>query len=98
MALTKETIEDKIEIVGDYKSIQVRTATIIKEGAEEISRSFHRKVLDCVTSSYDPSNGWTHTDTDISAESTEVQAICNAVWTNSIKDARKTFNENTSIS
>ena len=97
MALTKETIEDKIEIVGDYKSIQVRTATIIKEGAEEISRSFHRKVLDCVSSSYDGSS-WTHNDTDISGESTEVQAICNVVWTDSIKDARKTFNENPTLS
>ena len=97
MAITKTTVEDKIEIVGDYKSIQVRTATIIKEGAEEISRSFHRKVLDCVTSSYDGSS-WTHNDTDISGESTEVQAICNAVWTDSIKDARKTFNENTTLS
>ena len=98
MAITKEIVEDKIEVVGEYKNIQIRTATVIKEDGTEISRSFHRKVLDCVTSSYDPSNGWTHTDTDISAESTEVQAICNAVWTDSIKDARKTFNENTTVS
>ena len=97
MAITKEIIEDKIEIVGDYKSIQVRTATVIKEDGVEITRSFHRKVLDCVTSSYDGSS-WTHNDTDISGESTEVQAICNAVWTDSIKDARKTFNENTTVS
>ncbi len=97
MAITKELIEDKIEIVGEHKSIQVRTATIIKEDGVEISRSFHRKVLDCVSSSH---NGisWIHTDTDISGESTEVQAICNAVWTDSIKDARKTFNENTTVS
>ena len=94
MAITKEIIEDKIEIVWDYKSIQVRTATIIKEGAEEISRSFHRKVLECVSSSYDSENdSWTHTDTDISGESTEVQGICNAVWTTTVKNAKKAANE-----
>ena len=99
MAITKELIEDKIEIVGEHKNIQVRTATVIKEDGVEINRSFHRKVLECVSSSYDSANEeWTHINTDISGESTEVQAICNAVWTNSIKDAKKTFNENTSIS
>ena len=45
MAITKETIEDKIEIVGDYKTIQVRTATVIKEDGVELSRSFHRHAL-----------------------------------------------------
>jgi hypothetical protein len=44
MAITKETIEDKIEIVGDYKAIQVRTATVIKEDGVELTRSFHRHV------------------------------------------------------
>ena len=97
MAITKELIEDKIEIVGEYKSIQVRTATVIKEDGVEINRSFHRKVLECVESSHDGSS-WTHTDTDVSSESSEVQAICNAVWTDSIKDARKTFNESTIVS
>ena len=92
MAITKETIEDKIEFVGDYKSIQVRTATVIKEDGVEITRSFHRKVLDCVTSSYDGSS-WTHTDTDITGESAEVQAICNAVWTTTVKNAKKAANE-----
>ena len=92
MAITKEVIEDKIEIVGDYKNIQIRTATVIKEDGVEITRSFHRKVLECVSSSYDGSY-WTHTDTDISGESTEVQAICNAVWTTTVKNAKKTFNE-----
>ena len=92
MALTKETIEDKIEIVGEHKNIQVRTATVIKEDGVEITRSFHRKVLDCVTSSYDGSS-WTHTDTDITGESAEVQAICNAVWTTTVKNAKKAANE-----
>ena len=92
MAITKTTVEDKIEIVGDYKNIQVRTATVIKEDGVELTRSFHRKVLQCVSSSYDGSS-WTHTDTDVSAESTEVQAICNAVWTTTVKNAKKAANE-----
>ena len=92
MAITKEIVEDKIEIVGDYKNIQVRTATVIKEDDKELTRSFHRKVLECVTSSYDGSS-WTHTDTDISGESTEVQGICNAVWTTTVKNAKKAANE-----
>ena len=96
MAITKELIEDKIEIVGDYKTVQVRTATIIKEDGTEISKSFHRKTLDCVSSSYDGSS-WTHTDTDISGESTEVQAICNAVWTTTVKNAKKAANEATGL-
>ena len=92
MAITKTTVEDKIEIVGEHKNIQIRTATVIKEDGEELTRSFHRKVLECVSSSYDGSS-WTHTDTDISGESTEVQAICNAVWTTTVKNAKKAANE-----
>ena len=92
MAITKETVEDKIEIVGEYKNIQVRTATIIKEDGKELTRSFHRKVLECIASSYDGSS-WTHTDTDISKESTEVKNICNAVWTTTVKNAKKAANE-----
>jgi len=73
MALTKEQIEDKIEIVGEYKAVQVRTATVVKEDGVELSRSFSRHVVQ-------------PTD-DITGESTEVQAICNAVHTQEIKDA-----------
>ena len=73
MALTERSVEDKIEIVGDYKHIQVRTATIIERDGEEISRSFHRHVV--------------APDADISGESAEVQAVCNAVWTQEVKDA-----------
>ena len=97
MALTKETIEDKIEIVGDYKAIQVRTATVIKEDGVELSRSFHRHVVDCVSSVKNDDDSWTHTDTDVSGESTEVQGIATAVWTTAIKNAKKTANENASI-
>jgi len=71
--ITKEIIEDKIEIVGDYKAVQVRTATVISEDGVEISRSYHRHVVSCLD--------------DISGESAEVQAICNAVWTDEIRTA-----------
>ena len=93
MAITKEIIEDKIEVVGDYKTIQVRTATVIKEDGVEISKSFHRKSLDCVSSVKNEDNSWTHTDTDVSGESTEVQGIATAVWTTTVKNAKKAANE-----
>ena len=92
MAITKEAIEDKIEVVGEHKNIQVRTATVIKEDGVELTRSFHRKTLECVTSSHDGSS-WTHTDTDVSGESSEVQGIATAVWTTTVKNAKKAANE-----
>ena len=85
MALTESTVEDKIEVVGDHKHVQVRTATVIARDGTEISRSFHRHVLSCSTKSGD-----TWGDTNISSESTEVQAICNAVWTDAVKTAYQT--------
>jgi len=97
MAITKELIEDKIEVVGDYKAIQVRTATVIKEDGVELSRSFHRHALECVSSVKNDDDSWTHTDTDVSGESTEVQGIASAVWTTDIKNAKKTANENAGI-
>jgi hypothetical protein len=93
MAITKETVEDKIEIVGEHKDIQVRTATIIKEDGVELSRSFHRHVVSCLHSNKNVDDSWTHTDTDISGESAEVQAIANAVWTDEVKAAKKSANE-----
>jgi len=95
--ITKEIIEDKIEIVGDYKTIQVRTATVIKEDGVELTRSFHRHVLDCVSSVKNDDDTWTHTDTDVSGESAEVQSIAAAVWTTAVKNAKKTANENSGI-
>ena len=92
MALTKETTEDKIEIVGDYKAIQIREATRIKDDGTEISRSFHRKVIHPCTKSGD-----TWSDTDTSSESTEVQAIATAVWTDAVKTAYKTMVDAQSI-
>jgi len=82
MALTEETVQDKIEVVGDYKAVQVRTATVIKKDGTEISRNFSRKVLHPSTKT---SGSWA--DTDISSESAEVQSICNVVWSNAVKTA-----------
>ena len=93
MAITKEIVEDKIEVVGDYKSIQIREATVIKEDDVELTRSFHRKVLDCVSSVKNADDSWTHTDTDVSGESDEVKGICTAVWTTTVKNAKKAANE-----
>ena len=85
MALTKTIEIDKIEIVTEYRHIQIRTATIIKEDNVELSRSFNRKLLTC--GKLDSSNNLV--DTDISGETTEVQAICNTVWITSVKNAWK---------
>lgn len=71
--LTERTVEDKWTIVGDFKHIEVRTTTVIERDGVEISRGFHRHVV--------------APDADISGESLEVQAICNTVHTQQIKDA-----------
>jgi len=93
MALNKRVLDDKIEIVGQHKSIQIRTATVIDEDGAELSRSFHRHALTCVSSSQDSDGTWTHTDTDISGESAEVQGIATAVWTEEVKAAQRAANE-----
>jgi hypothetical protein len=80
MAIIKETQIGKIEVVGKYKSVQVRTDTVVMEDGEELSRKYHRHVL--------------HPDADISNEHSEVQAVCNAVWTQDVKDAWATFKAN----
>tara|TARA_R110002051_G_scaffold245184_2_gene304969 strand:+ start:1789 stop:2073 length:285 start_codon:yes stop_codon:yes gene_type:complete len=92
MAITKEVKADKIEVVNDW-SIQVRTATIIKEDDVELTRSFHRHVLVPFVSSKADDNSWTHTDTDISGEAASVQAIATAAWTDDVKAAYKTWKE-----
>ena len=102
MALRKRIFEDKIEVVGDYKTIQVRTATVVEEGTDakgytELSRSFHRHAIDCVNSVQDEDGNWTHTDTDVSGESSEVQGIASTVWTDAVKTAKKEANEANSI-
>ena len=96
MAITKEAVVEKIEIVGSW-NVQVATDTVIKEDGTEISRSRHRHVLQPCTSSKDSDDKWTHTDTDISAEATEVQAVANAVWTDTVKANYKTFVESQEV-
>ena len=85
MALSERSINDKIEVVGDYKSVQVRRATIVERDGVEIARTFHRHVLQPGTLDADDNL----VDTDISGEDSDVQGICNAVWTQSVKDAWK---------
>ena len=87
MALTESVEYDKIEVVGEYKAVQVRKATVIKRDGVEIpgARSFHRYVLN--PGKLDDSNNLV--DTDLSAEPAEVSAVCNAVWTTGIKAAWK---------
>ena len=85
MALAESIEYDKIEVVGTYKHVQVRKATVIKKDGVELTRSFERYVLQCGT--LDDSDNLV--DTDISKEPTEVSAICNAVWTSDVKAAWK---------
>ena len=85
MALSESIEYDKIEVVGIYKAVQVRKATVIKKDGVELTRSFERYVLNAGT--LDSSDNLV--DTDISGEPTEVSAICNAVWTTDVKAAWK---------
>ena len=80
MSLEKVIKIDQIEIVGDYKSIQVRKATVVTDDGTELSRSFHRHTLSC--------------DADISGEDAEVKAVCNAVWTDEVKAAYEEYTSN----
>jgi hypothetical protein len=75
MALTKTTVNDKIEVInqGDWSSVQVRTATIIAEDGTELSKSFHRHVV--------------MPDADLSAEDADVAAICTPVFSDAVKAA-----------
>jgi hypothetical protein len=84
MALTERFENDKIEVVGQYKAIQVRRATVIERDGVEINRSFHRHALQPGTVAEGTS---TLTDTDISGEDADVQAICNAAWTDAVKES-----------
>ena len=77
MAITKETQIGKIEVVGKHKFVQVRTDTVVMEDGDELSRKYHRHTL--------------APDADITNEHSEVQAVCNAVWTQDVKDAYATF-------
>jgi hypothetical protein len=83
MAITKETQIGKIEVVGKYKSVQVRTDTVVMEDGEELSRKYHRHALT--------------PDAVITDEHSEVQAVCNAVWTDEVKANYETFKANQEI-
>ena len=83
MAITKEIITAQIEVVGEHKYVQIAEDTVIKEDGTEISRHRHRHVLQC--------------DKDISGEDAEVQAVCNAVWTDAVKSAWADFKANQTI-
>jgi len=87
MAITKETQIGKIEVVGKYKSVQVRTDTVVLEDDVELTRKYHRHALNPGT--LDGSNNLV--DTDISGENAEVQSVCNAVWTDAVKLAWKNW-------
>ena len=85
MAITKTTEVGKIEVIAPYKQVQVRTDTVIKEDDKELSRQYHRHVLEPGT--LDGSDNLV--DTNISGEDAEVQSICNLVWTDAVKTAWK---------
>ena len=85
MALAESIEYDKIEVVGIYKAVQIRKATVIKKDGTELTRAYERYVLQAGT--LDGNDALV--DTDISSEPAEVQAVCNAVWTQTVKDAWK---------
>ena len=92
MALTESIEYDKIEVVDQYKAVQVRKATVIKKDGTELTRSFERFVLDPGT--LDASDNLVDNPLDKEPDGTtaiadEVKAVCNAVWTTSVKDAWK---------
>ena len=82
MALAESIEYDKIEVTGQYKAVQVRKATVIKKDNVELTRSFERYVL--------------QPDADVSKEPAEVKAVCDAVWTDEVKDSWKKYQESNS--
>jgi hypothetical protein len=107
MALTKIVTEDKIEIVGVQKTIQVQTKTVVLDDGVQISEGLHRHVLTCITTLINQvaddmgdsedeqtyTKTYTHTDTDVSEESAEVRAITSAIWTDEVKAIARAQNE-----
>tara|TARA_R110000824_G_scaffold350915_2_gene537845 strand:+ start:1143 stop:1397 length:255 start_codon:yes stop_codon:yes gene_type:complete len=79
MALTKETIIDKLEVVGPHKIIGLREATVVSEDGVELARNFHRRVI--------------NPDEDISNETDEVKSVTNVVWTDEIKSSWASYKE-----
>ena len=92
MALTESIEYDKIEVVGQFKTVQVRKATVIKKDGTEMARSFHRYTLDCGT--LDASNNLVDNPLDKEADGVtaipdQVKSICGIVWTDAVKSAYK---------
>ena len=92
MALTESIEYDKIEVVGQYKTVQVRKATVIKKDGTELTRSFHRYLLDCGT--LDVSDNLVDNPLDKESDGVtpipdEVKSICGIVWTDAVKSAYK---------
>ena len=85
MALTEKLEYDKLEIVTKWKHVQVRQATVVEKDGVEIARSFHRYVL--VPGTLDESDNLTLTD--ISGQPSDIQGVCNALWTDEIKESWK---------
>ena len=77
MSLTEQTLDDKIELVGEFRLVHIRTATIIKRDGVELSRSFLRRVL--------------APNADVTEENEEIQGITSAAWTQEVKDAYTAF-------
>ena len=86
MALTESLEYDKMEIVTQWKHVQVRQATVVKKDGVEIARSFHRYVL--TPGTLDASDNLVNTD--ISGQPTDIQGVCNALWTDALKSSWKT--------
>jgi hypothetical protein len=84
MALTERTENDKIEIVGPYRKLQVRTATIIERDGVEVTRTFHRRIINPGSVGI---GSTTLVDTDLSSETSEIQGICNVIWIDAVKDS-----------
>ena len=92
MALTESIEYDKIEVVGPYKHVQVRKATVIKKDGTELTRSFERFVLDAGTLDASDNlvdNPLTKEPDGVTDIADEVKAVCTAVWTTTVKDAWK---------
>ena len=83
MALSERTENDKIEVIGKYKTVQVRTATVIEKDGVEIARTFHRKSLQPGTLN----DSDALVDTDLSGEDADVAGVATAVWTDAVKEA-----------
>jgi hypothetical protein len=89
MALSEEVTPDKIEVIGPYRTVQVRVATIVSKDDVELARSFHRHVIECQVKVDDE---WT--DPDLSSEYQEVQDVCTSgIWTEAVKEAYRESHE-----